>query len=107
MSHEAGSRRDLLRRLGGMALALGGAAACSKKERAPFSCMETAGLAPDEASARATLAYAEPAADKARTCASCQQFVVAASDGACGTCKVLKGPVHPDGTCKVFTAKPV
>jgi hypothetical protein len=108
MSGERRSRRDLLltlRDLGGLALALGGAAAC-KRETAAFSCAESAGLAPDEQSARATLAYVEPAADKARACASCQQFVPAPSDGACGACKVLKGPVHPNGTCKVFTAKP-
>jgi hypothetical protein len=108
MSGEPRSRRDLLRTLrdlGGLALVVGGAAAC-KKEMAAFSCSETAGLAPDEQSARTTLAYVEPAADKTRTCASCQQFVPAPSDGACGSCKVLKGPVHPNGTCKVFTAKP-
>jgi len=106
MNGDGRSRRDLLRGLGGVAFALGGVAACSKKERAQFSCTETAGLAPDEASARATLAYAEPTPDKMRTCDSCQQYVAASSDGACGTCKVLKGPVHPNGTCKVFTAKP-
>ena len=105
MSGEVGSRRDALGRLGGLALALGGVAAC-KREVAAFSCAEAAGLAPDEASARTTLAYAEPAPDRTRTCASCQQFVPAPNDGACGSCKVLKGPVHPDGTCKVFTAKP-
>jgi hypothetical protein len=97
------SRRDLLKQLGAAALALGGAAC--KRDVAPFSCADAPGLAPEEASARTTLAYAEPARDAARTCATCQQYVPAPADGACGACKVLKGPVHPGGTCKVFAAK--
>jgi hypothetical protein len=105
MSGEPRSRRDVLRRGLGLVLAVGGAAAC-KKEVAPFRCAEVAGLAPEDAAARATLSYVEPAADRTRACLTCQQYVPAASDGACGSCKVLKGPVHPDGTCKVFTAKP-
>jgi uncharacterized paraquat-inducible protein A len=72
-----------------------------------FSCVESAGLAADDASVRATLAYMEPAVDKTRVCASCQQFIAPPTEGSCGTCKVLKGPVHPNGSCKVFTAKPV
>ncbi len=29
----------------------------------------------------------------------------ACSHGRCGTCKVVRGPIHPLGTCKVFLRK--
>ena len=104
MSSKARSRRDVLRGGLHLALAFPVVAAC-KKAAAPFTCVDVVALAPEEASARSTLAYVEPAADGARACTACQQYVPASAEGACGTCKVLKGPVHPGGTCKVFTAK--
>jgi hypothetical protein len=107
MSRLRRSRREVLQVLGGLTLAAGGAAstlACKKQPR-HFSCVDSFALAPDDAHARTTLAYQEPAVDTTRTCATCQQYVLPANDE-CGSCKVLKGPVHPDGTCKVFSAKP-
>ena len=101
-TEELPSRRELLVRFG--TLALSGVAACKMKSF-PASCVEVAGLAPEDTSARTTLAYVEPAADKTRTCANCQQFVAPPDDGSCGSCKVLKGPVHPYGTCKVFAPR--
>jgi hypothetical protein len=101
---EARSRRDVL--LTGMRLALVvvGTAACGKT-RAPQACLDVAALAPDDAHVRTVLAYTEPAPDPDKSCGSCQQFVAAADAGKCGACKVLKGPINPDGTCKVFTPK--
>ncbi len=98
------SRRDVLRGAAGLAVALGGVTAC-KRDPPPFSCREGAGLSPDEAALREALAYAEPALDSTRTCAACQQFMKAGAEGSCGQCKVMKGPIHPSGSCKVFSPK--
>jgi len=76
-----------------------GVEACKKE---PFGCMNTTGLSPDEVQARTNVLYADLSTDKSKTCEKCHQFV--AGKG-CGTCKLLKGPIHPEGTCKAFTVK--
>ena len=111
MSPARPTRRDLLR-WGAGALAtlaagaeIAGSAACKKDPPKPFACTDTSGLTEEEKRARATLIYVDRSPDATKTCATCQQFVPSPIAGRCGTCKVLKGPVHPDGTCKVFSAK--
>jgi hypothetical protein len=87
---------------------------CTKKQ---FACMDVTGLSADEAQARMTLAYTDSSTDPKKTCATCQQFVegvpargassppwLEAKEG-CGTCKLLKGPIHPNGNCKSFALK--
>jgi hypothetical protein len=81
-----------------------GCAACRKSSE-PSSCGDVSGLAPEDARARTSLAYVEPAQDTSRHCASCQQYVAAQAEGGCGACKVLRGAIHPSGTCKVFAPK--
>jgi hypothetical protein len=93
-------RREILQVFAFAALA----PAC-KKAHAAFTCTDTSGLSFDETTARTTLAYADGAADPKRTCVRCTQWIPAKEDGTCGGCKVLKGPVHPNGTCKSFAAK--
>lgn len=81
-------------------------AGCSKKgSDAPFACTETAGMEPDAVQARTVVGYTDAAPDLEKTCGGCQQYVAAPNDGACGSCKVVKGPIHPNGWCKAFTAK--
>jgi hypothetical protein len=92
------ARRDLLRAAGGL-LALGGLTACGKKA---FTCTDTVGMAAGDALARQALAYVEPSMDPTKECSACQQYVRASDDG-CGTCKLVKGPIHPKGSCKAFT----
>jgi hypothetical protein len=82
------------------ALALG---ACAKKE--PDSCTSTLGLTNDEIKMRSTLAYADRSPDPKKHCAECVQYVAPPEIDQCATCKVLKGPVHPKGSCNVFSPK--
>jgi len=99
------SRRDLLQNaaaLGG--LAVFGAAACSKAPAA-LNCTDTTGLAAGDISVRTSLAYSDVSTEAGKSCSNCQQFV-AASPTACGTCKVIKGPINPKGYCKSFVLKP-
>ncbi len=71
---------------------------CKKNE--PVACAEPAGN-PDELAARKAVAYTESTPDPSKDCAKCRHFVGAADS--CGTCKLLKGPIHPKGSCKVFS----
>jgi CheY-like chemotaxis protein len=54
---------------------------------------------------RPALLYVDNSTEPGKSCSRCQQFLPAAP-GACGACKVVKGPINPDGYCKSFVAKP-
>jgi hypothetical protein len=78
---------------------------CRGKQAPAATCTDTNGMAPDDVAPRSTLAYQDRATDPTRACDKCVQFVEPASAGTCGACKVLKGPISPAGSCKVFAAK--
>jgi hypothetical protein len=78
-------------------------AACEKKE--PDACTSTLGLMPDEIKTRTSLGYRDRSADPKKHCIDCQQYIAPPSVDQCGGCKVMKGPVHPRGSCNVFTPK--
>ena len=95
------SRRRLLV-IAGSAIALLGASACKS---GPSSCTDVTGLTPEEVKTRQTVAYSDHSSDKNKTCEQCQQYVAPTEKDKCGSCKVLKGPVHPEGYCNLFVAK--
>jgi hypothetical protein len=98
-------RREALRHLAVLslsALAPAGLVACSKKTT---SCTDVSGLGPDDVNLRNNVAaYVDQAPDPTKKCSLCAQFIPAAPSS-CGGCKVVKGPINPDGTCKLFVAK--
>lgn len=98
------SRRDLLR---GSAAGLLVLFAGCKKDSKPFTCTDTSSLAPADTAVRTALGYVEPSTEAGKDCAGCVQFVPAAGDAnsACGTCKLMKGPIHPKAYCKGFAPK--
>lgn len=103
------ARREALRRL----VVLSAAAAtpawlvgCSKKNEKP-SCNDVTGLAPDDVTMRnVTAAYVDQTPDPTKHCSNCVQWVPGPSPTACGGCKVVKGPINPDGWCKLYVPKP-
>jgi hypothetical protein len=102
------SRRDVLRQSAAFGVvAAFGAAACGKEKHAALSCMDTSSLSSADAQLRTTLAYADISTEPGKSCALCQQFVPAPTPDTCGTCKILKGPINPNGNCKSFVAKPL
>jgi hypothetical protein len=101
-SARAMSRRDLLR---GGVVGLVVLAGCSKKGSDAFTCADTSGMEPEALEARTVIGYVDKAPDATKTCGACQQFVPSPSDGSCGSCRVVKGPIHPNGYCKAFTPK--
>jgi hypothetical protein len=81
-----------------------GVAACGKAKKV-LSCIDTTSLSATDAQVRTSLAYVDHSTEPGRSCANCQQFLPAAPD-ACGSCKVVKGPINPGGNCKSFVARP-
>ena len=94
------TRRAALARV--VALPLAAAlAGCSKTLR----CEDTAGLSPDDTRLRTEIAaYVDQSQDPNKHCGQCVQFNPGGKD-ACGTCKVVKGPINPNGSCKLFVRK--
>jgi hypothetical protein len=98
------SRRDVLQQSAALgALVVLGASACNKP--AALICTDTTGLSATDVQVRTSLAYVDLSVEAGKTCNGCQQFIPAPAAGACGTCKVLKGPINPAGNCKSFVAK--
>ena len=98
------SRREALTRLVVLPVAAALPAIVAGCSRAP-KCDDTSSLSPDDAKTRQEIAgYVEQSPDVTKRCSDCAQFV-AAGDNACGTCKLVKGPINPSGTCKLFVAK--
>jgi hypothetical protein len=83
-------------------MALGLAAVACKKEE--FSCNDVTGLQPADVEARKSLEYKDLADKLELACSNCAQFVAPAGSN-CATCRIMRGPVHPDGWCKVFAPK--
>jgi hypothetical protein len=97
------SRREFLLRsaaVGGMLLPAW-MLACGKKT---LVCTDTIGLKPDEIATRTALQYTDAATEANKTCSTCQLYKPAGPDQ-CGACTVVKGPVHPQGSCKSWAAK--
>jgi hypothetical protein len=78
------------------------AAGCKAAE---FTCTDLAGVPAADAQTRTTLGYVDRATDQSKVCLKCVQYVEPTSEGQCGGCKVLKGPIHPLGGCNAFSAK--
>jgi hypothetical protein len=99
------SRRDLFQQSAALGvLAVVGVGACGKQEPASLSCTDTSSLSAADVGVRTALAYADISLEAGKECDRCQQFLPAATN-ACGTCKVVRGPINPKGSCKAFLAK--
>lgn len=95
------SRRAFLS--GGLkALAVLAVLPACKRDNGPATCPDTGALSNDDVEARKGLGYVELSPDAWRNCAMCRQYVRAPSSDQCGGCRLLKGPIHPRGTCKAY-----
>ncbi len=102
------SRRTFGKIVAGAGAAAAGAAllvACGKSQpaAAPFTCTDTTGLDEAGIGTRIDNEYVDHTPIPAKHCTNCVLFVPAT---ACGTCQVVKGPIHPEGYCKLWAAKP-
>jgi hypothetical protein len=88
--------------LGLAALPLAAALGC---KGSPSSCQDLGGLSAEEVRAREALEYLDRSADPTRTCAACLQFVEPGSAFSCGSCRLVRGPIHPAGSCRAYSAR--
>jgi hypothetical protein len=99
------SRRDLFHHSAALGvLAAVGAGACGKPQSAALSCSDTSGLSAPDVQVRTALVYNDVSVEPGKACSSCQQFLPGPA-GACGSCKILRGPINPSGSCKAYVAK--
>jgi hypothetical protein len=106
MVDEKLSRRVVLESgaaLGALAL-LGSSVACNKQPT-HLTCTDTTGLTPSDVSVRTSLAYVDTSVEPGKVCSNCRQFISNSSANACGTRKVVTGPIDPNGYCKSYVAK--
>lgn len=75
------------------------AAGCKRSETCPPSQ-----LSPEDAKLRETLHYTDHSPDPQKLCNGCQQYLPN-TDADCGGCKLMKGLIHPAGSCAAFSAR--
>ena len=86
-ANHATSRRSLLAILPGLALLMAGAAARS------------AGTLP-----KANAKYQTTPKGKAQ-CSNCKYFIPSSTSGGTALCKIVAGPIAPNGWCSMYAAK--
>jgi hypothetical protein len=86
------------------ASALGAAllAGCKRSDTCPPE--QVAKLTAEDKKLRETLRYTDRSPDPQKLCNACQQYLPN-TDADCGGCKLIKGPIHPAGSCTAFMAK--
>ncbi len=77
-------------------------------DKGPFattlSCTDTTGVTPSDLQMRNSLAYSDTSTEPEKACDKCLHFLPG-PENACGTCRLVRGPIHPKGTCKSFVPK--
>lgn len=106
MSETKMGRRDAARRalfvLGAAALAPSALSACGGGE---LTCTDTSALSSADMQTRSTQMYSDHSRDPAKKCNQCRFFTAGQAANTCGSCQVLRGPIHPDGSCNLFSAR--
>jgi hypothetical protein len=69
-----------------------------------LTCSDVTGLSDPEKTARQALNYTDKSPEAGKTCDNCNLYQAGSPD-ACGTCQVVKGPIHPKGYCASWVAK--
>ncbi len=98
------TRRDFLK-----TIALGSAvasivAACHSTPK-ELSCADTSALSDSDKMMRTTLKYEDKSTDASKQCSACNFFQKPATEGTCGGCTLIKGPINPGGKCSSWIAK--
>lgn len=104
MTQKTMVRREALRKLAifsAVALPATWMLACSKSP----NCEDTSALSPEELEMRKSAEYVPQAMQVSKKCDGCAQWIAPPPDK-CGGCKVLKGPIVAEGSCKLFVPKP-
>ena len=77
-----------------------------KKVAAADPCTDVSGLTDAEKNMRTTLKYVAKSPEAEKNCVNCGLWVEPEAGAECGGCQVVKGPIHPEGYCTSWVAKP-
>ena len=118
MSNGDLSRREFLQRTAVVGAVVGAGslmAACGNKTAVPgvagtvqmpaLDCSDVSKLTDIEKANRTTLNYAQKSTFEGQKCANCVQFKAPTQANTCGTCKVVAGPINPEGHCLSWAPK--
>jgi hypothetical protein len=70
-----------------------------------FTCTDTSGLYDAEIATRTKNEYVDRSSDPIEHCFNCENFESAEQRDSCGTCRTVKGPIHPLGHCIAWILK--
>ncbi len=76
----------------------------AKTYEGELDCTETKGLWPVEVETRTSNEYVDRSTTPGEYCFRCTNYVAPEEAGTCASCRTVKGPIHPLGWCKAFTA---
>ncbi len=68
-------------------------------------CNDVSQLSPGERTTRTTFKYQARAKDPTKLCVTCNFWVPDPKGGLCGTCTLVKGPIHPKAGCMSWAEK--
>jgi len=68
-------------------------------------CNDLSQLSPEAAATRTTFKYQEFAKDPTKLCVHCNFWIMDPKGGLCGTCTLVKGPIHPKASCMSWVEK--
>ena len=68
-------------------------------------CNDLSTLTKDQQVTRDTFKYETKASDATKLCQSCNFWQPSTSGEPCGTCTLVKGPIHPLGSCMSWVEK--
>lgn len=72
----------------------------ASKPAAEDPCADLSGLTEGELKMRETLKYVAVSPEAGKRCDNCKFWQPPASEqGPCGSCTLIKGPIHPEGHC--------
>lgn len=98
-------RREMLKRTVHLSVLAGAApallSACGGGE---LTCDDDSALSAADRTARQGAHYVDRAPDPSRACERCN-FYQAGAANQCATCTVVRGPIHPQGTCQLWAAR--
>jgi hypothetical protein len=78
--------------------------ACGKKTE-PDSCQDIAALSDADKTTRTALQYTDRSPTVDKQCLKCNFWQAPPDPAQCGGCQLVKGPIHPKGTCTAFAPK--
>lgn len=112
MFNEPLTRRTMLRRtiqlavLPLPALLLQGCGKSSNSGSATsLACTDTSGLTAKQKQKREVVQYEDHTPHPKKPCSLCIHYEPDTKTDTCGKCKLVPGPIHPDGYCTLWSGK--